>query len=307
MSRGVRWLCPPPRPVSRTPRWGLPHPRWTGGMEGWPHLPLRLRGEGGCDCSNPGVVTGRGVPCLPAALCPKQLPVVVPNRPILPPPRSRLMGWHPDGTGPYPWPSPPLISQRRVLLPPSAPSPACEHPPRAELRAGAAPRAPSLRASARHRAPGWSSAWGCLLGGCSRGWCCPELSTGGVITEPGAGSVQRAASSQPGYLQLCSLCFPSSCRPWRAASRHRDFLLNNTSPSGACLSRKLHHYTSNWLRKPGFVKALQNLTGTALFWPSRCWQNIRLSLFGTICSCAGARFSWWVRCHRVVSWYGGKA
>lgn len=158
------------------------------------------------------------------------------------------------------------------LLPPSVPSPACEHPPRAALGAGAAPRAPSLRASALHRAPG------------AHGDACREDARGagatrssapaGLSPSPGAGWVQRAASSQPGPLQLCSLCFPSSCRPWRAASRHRDFLLNNTSPSGACLSRKLHHYPSNWLRELGFVKALQNLTGAPLFWPNRCWQNI---------------------------------
>lgn len=234
---------------------------------GWPHLPLRLQGEGGCDCCSPGVVTGRGVPCLPAALCPKQLPGVVPNCPFLPPPRSHLMGWHPDGIAPYPWPSAPALSQPPASL--SAVS---------SLRASTQGRAwsPSSTLPASIcLAPSPGSAWGCLQGGCSRGWCCPELSTGWVITEPrgwmGPASSQQPAWPPPAVLALLPILLSAV----GAASRHRDFLLNNTSPSGACLSRKLHHYPSNWLRELGFVKALQKLTGVPLFWPSRCWQNIR--------------------------------
>lgn len=87
------------------------------------------------------------------------------------------------------------------------------------------------------------SAWTLAPGGC-------PLRSG--LDQPSEHPASLASSScaHTGCHPL--LAGATSSQPWQAAFRHHDFLL----PLRACLSPKLHHYDSNWLRKLGFVKAV---------------------------------------------------
>lgn len=225
------------------------------------------------------------------------------------------------------WPSPaPLISQRCILPPPSVLSPAlehppCEHPPSTKLWSVTAPVSICLAPSSRLDQLMWLFTRQILVGLVQpEAWhqvnACQASPAQNWADAHQAGPAWTLAlgrwplrsgldqpSEHPARLASSSCAHTGShplsagavsSWPWQAASRHHGFLLNNTSHLRACLSPKLHHYNSNWLRKLGFVKAVQNLLGTSWFWPSQGWQRFLLSSFATICLYAGIRFSWCV-------------